>query len=79
MAEMPAGVLVDCYVLSVPTALWSPDAHNQAYHLCQGCFCVGFGKLSQEQIANNSILSWTEKGNATACFGVSDQLPTFFL
>eukprot|EP00957_Ditylum_brightwellii_P079814 6069885-Ditylum_brightwellii.AAC.1 len=64
MAEMLAGVLVDCYILSVPTALWSSDTHNQVWHLCQGCFCVGFGKLSQEWIANNLILSWAEKGNA---------------
>eukprot|EP00957_Ditylum_brightwellii_P076082 5783167-Ditylum_brightwellii.AAC.1 len=66
MAEMLAGVLVDCYVLSMPTALWSSDAHNQACHLCHCCFCVGFGKLSQERIADYSILLQAEKGNATA-------------
>eukprot|EP00957_Ditylum_brightwellii_P160470 12216305-Ditylum_brightwellii.AAC.1 len=51
MVEMPAGVLLHCYVLSVPTALWSPDTHSEVWHLCEGCFCVGFGKLSREQIA----------------------------
>eukprot|EP00957_Ditylum_brightwellii_P170871 13005480-Ditylum_brightwellii.AAC.1 len=50
MVELLAGVLLHRYVLSVPTALWSPDAHSEAWHLCQGCFCVGFGKLSREQI-----------------------------
>eukprot|EP00957_Ditylum_brightwellii_P135196 10309092-Ditylum_brightwellii.AAC.1 len=66
-------------VLNMPTTLWSPDAHNQVWHLCQGCFCVGFGKLSREQIADYLILSQVEKGNAMAGFGVWGQLPSCFL
>eukprot|EP00957_Ditylum_brightwellii_P045639 3462979-Ditylum_brightwellii.AAC.1 len=63
MAEMSAGVLLHCYVLSIPTTLWSLDAHSQVWHLCQGCFCVGFGKLSREQIADSVAV---ERGNAMA-------------
>ena len=63
MAKMAAGVLLHCYVLSVPTVLWSPDAHSEAWHLCQGCFCAGLGKLSRERIAGSVA------GGERKCYG----------
>eukprot|EP00957_Ditylum_brightwellii_P092350 7031187-Ditylum_brightwellii.AAC.1 len=63
MAEMLAGVLLHCYGLSMPTALWSPDAHSQAWHLCQGCFVLGLGSCHENGLPS---LLRAEKENATA-------------
>eukprot|EP00957_Ditylum_brightwellii_P012248 925265-Ditylum_brightwellii.AAC.1 len=63
MAKTAAGVLLHCYVLSVPTVLWSPDTHSEAWHLCQGCFVLGLGSCHKSGLP---ALLQAEKGNAMA-------------
>eukprot|EP00957_Ditylum_brightwellii_P155520 11837888-Ditylum_brightwellii.AAC.1 len=64
MVEMLAGVLVDCCILSVLTALWSPHTHTAELGIfASAIFVLGLGNCHNSILL---ILSWVEKGNITA-------------